>query len=204
MIAQLQDGALVANLGCADAADRVWCDVQPIEGGPRGLAALKFLSPAVGPDGAVPTGPDDSALRAGQGLFDATGPIPCAIAEAQSMGQCDMGVARSTGGYATVVVTLPDGRTRVISFALGRAIGAGFSEADPTGAFSATRAEDLTTVRLGVERYEIPDAVPLGGWRPYSTARRIRRNVSHTAPTTSGTKPAVMNPREMPRGSDSG
>lgn len=164
VIARLTNGALLSNLGCTDAPDRVWCDVQPIEGGPRGFAALEFLRPAIGPDGVVPTGPDDSALRAGQGQFDATGlALPCATAAAQPMGQCSFGVARSTGGYATVVFTLPDGRTRTIFYALGQAIGAGFSEADPTGDFSATRVGDLTTIRLGDERYEIPDAVPLGG-----------------------------------------
>jgi hypothetical protein len=164
VVARLANGARLSNLGCADTANRVWCDVQPIEGGPRGFAALDYLTPAVGPDGAVPSGPDDSALRAGQGQFDATGPaLPCATAAAQPMGQCNFGVARSGGGYATVIITLPDGRSRTIYFALGQAIGAGFSEADPTGDFSATRVDGLTTIRLGDERYEIPDAVPLGG-----------------------------------------
>lgn len=163
VVAQLPNGTFLSNLGCTDAADRVWCDVQPISGGPRGYAALAFLRPAVGPDGSTPAGPDDSALRAGQGQFDATGPIPCATAPTQPMGQCSFGVARASGGYATVAITLPDGRTRMIYFALGQAIGAGYSEADPTGPFSATRDGDLTTIRLGDERYEIPDAVPLGG-----------------------------------------
>jgi hypothetical protein len=41
-------------------------------------------------------------------------------------------------------------------------IGADTSEADP-GAFRATREGDLSLVRVGDERYEIPDAVVLGG-----------------------------------------
>jgi hypothetical protein len=45
---------------------------------------------------------------------------------------------------------------------MGRAIGADTSEADP-GAFSARREGDLTFIRIGDERYEIPDAVVLGG-----------------------------------------
>ena len=36
------------------------------------------------------------------------------------------------------------------------------SEADP-GEFSASREDDTTIVRIGTERYEIPDAVIMGG-----------------------------------------
>ena len=36
------------------------------------------------------------------------------------------------------------------------------SEADP-GEFSASREADLSTVRIGTERYQIPDAVIFGG-----------------------------------------
>jgi len=78
------------------------------------------------------------------------------------MGQCAFGVARAGGGYATVVITRPDGRTRAIFFRMGIAIGAATSAADP-GDFSALREGDLALIRVGVERYEIPDAVTLGG-----------------------------------------
>jgi hypothetical protein len=71
-------------------------------------------------------------------------------------------VARAGGGYATVVVTRPDGRPRAIYFRYGIPIGADTSEADP-GEFGATRENDLHLIRVGTERYEIPDAVPLGG-----------------------------------------
>ncbi len=79
------------------------------------------------------------------------------------MGQCEFGVARAGGGYATVVITRPDGRKRAIFFRMGRPIGADTSEADYPGEFSATREGDLNLIRIGTERYEIPDAVPLGG-----------------------------------------
>ncbi len=55
-----------------------------------------------------------------------------------------------------------DGRPRAIFFQRGMAIGAGASEAD-IGPFAARREGDLTFVRIGEERYEIPDAVPFGG-----------------------------------------
>jgi hypothetical protein len=45
---------------------------------------------------------------------------------------------------------------------MGRPIGADVSEADP-GDFSATREDDLHLVRVRGERYEVPDAVVLGG-----------------------------------------
>ncbi len=52
-----------------------------------------------------------SALGAGQGRFDANGPIPYVQHKGQPMGQCTFGVARAGGGYATAVVTKPDGRS---------------------------------------------------------------------------------------------
>jgi Bacterial SH3 domain len=156
-------GTVLVNLGCQRAEGRVWCDVQELGGGPRGYVAAEFLAPAVSPDGAVATGPDDSALRAGQGDFDATGQTPCAQFRGQPMGQCDFGVARAGGGDATVVVTRPDGTTRAIFFGNGKAIGADTSQADGYPEFSAERESDLNLIRIGDERYEIPDAVALGG-----------------------------------------
>lgn len=79
------------------------------------------------------------------------------------MGQCDFGVARAGGGYATVVVTKPDGTTRAIYFTMGIPIGTDTSEADDPGEFGAPRESDLNFVRVGAERYEIPDAVAVGG-----------------------------------------
>lgn len=162
IIATYAPGTILDNLGCRSAEGRVWCDVQELGGGPRGYVAAEYLKPAVSPDGTVATGPDDSALRAGQGEFDATGSVPCAQTLGQPMGQCEFGVARAGGGYATVVVHRPDGRTRALFFRMGRPIGADTSEADP-GEFRAAREGDLNVIRIGEERYEIPDAVVLGG-----------------------------------------
>jgi heat shock protein HslJ len=163
IVGRFASGTILDNLGCLRAGGRIWCDVQPLGGGPRGYVAAMFLKPAVSPDGSVATGPGDSALRAGQGEFDATGKIPCTQAVGQPMAQCEFGVARSGGGYATVVITRTDGRTRVVFFRMGRAIGADTSEADGAPEFSATKENDLHFIRLGGERYEIPDAAVLGG-----------------------------------------
>jgi heat shock protein HslJ len=155
-------GTILDNLGCQMSEGRIWCDVQPFGGGPRGYAAAAFLKPAVSPDGRAATGRDDSAERAGLGKFDATGKIPCAQSPGQPMTQCQFGVARAGGGYATVVIKKPDGRTRAIFFRMGKPVGADTSEADP-GEFSTTREGDLNLIRIGSERYEIPDAAALGG-----------------------------------------
>jgi heat shock protein HslJ len=163
VMTQLARGTVLDNLGCETGEAGTWCDVQPLGGGPRGWADAADLEPAVAPHGAVAAGPDDSALRAGRGDFDATGPIPCAQALGQPMTQCEMGVARAGGGYATVVVTKPDGTTRAIFFRMNQAIGADTSEADGFHEFSAARDGDLHLIQVGPERYEVPDAVTLGG-----------------------------------------
>ena len=163
VVASYPRGTVLDNLGCRSVDDRVWCDVQPLGGGPRGYVVAEFLKPAVSPDGSVATGPDDSASRAGQGEFDATGSLPCAQAAGQPMGQCEFGVARAGGGYATVVIRRPDGRTRAIFFRMGKPIGADTSQADGYPEFRATKESDLHRIRVGDERYEVPDAVVLGG-----------------------------------------
>lgn len=162
VIVRYKPGTILDNLGCLQAEGRIWCDVQQLGGGPRGYVAATFLAPAVAPDGAVARGADTSALRAGQGDFDATGKLPCAQYAGQPMGQCDFGVARDGGGYATVIVSKPDGGKRAIFFRMGIVVSADTSEADP-GAFRASRENDLTLIRVGAERYEIPDAVVFGG-----------------------------------------
>jgi hypothetical protein len=163
VIARYAPGTILDNLGCRRAENRFWCDVQQLGGGPRGYVSAEFLKPAVSPDGSVATGPDDSALRAGRGEFDASGSIPCAQSLGQPMMQCEFGVARAGGGYATVVIKKPDGRTRAIFFRMGKPMGTDTSQADGPGRFGATREADLNFIRIGNERYEIPDAVVLGG-----------------------------------------
>jgi heat shock protein HslJ len=163
ILATYRPGTILDNLGCQRAQSRAWCDVQQLGGGPRGYVAAEYLRPAISPDGSAAMGPDDSALRAGQGQFDASGPLPCAFAASQPMGQCEFGVARAGGGYATVVIEKPDGRTRAIFFRMGRPIGADVSESEGRHDFHATKGGALHHVRVGNERYAIPDAVVFGG-----------------------------------------
>ena len=79
------------------------------------------------------------------------------------MNLCPMGVARAGGGYATVVITKPEGRTRAIYFRMGHPIGADTSQADGYPSFHASKEADLNRIQIGTERFEIPDAVVLGG-----------------------------------------
>jgi heat shock protein HslJ len=162
IVASYPAGTILSNLGCQRAGNQIWCDVQRFGGGPRGYVAAEYLKPAVSPDGTIATGPDDSALRAGEGRFDATGKIPCAQHAGQPMTACEFGVTRAGGGYATVGIQRPDGRTRFIYFSLGKPIGANTSQADGYPEFRATKKSGLHLIRIGGERYEIPDATLLG------------------------------------------
>lgn len=162
-IASYAPGTILDNLGCQRANGGIWCDVQPLGGGPRGYVFSEFLKPAVSSDGSVAIGEDDSALRAGQGRFDATGKISCTESSGQPISQCEFGVARAGGGYATVLVKKPDGRQRGIYFRMGRPIGADISQADGYKKFKSTRENGLYLILIGDERYEIPDAVIFGG-----------------------------------------
>jgi hypothetical protein len=94
--------------------------------------------------------------------YHATGDIPCSMGHGQPTGSCSFGVKREGSGSGVVTVTKPDGRTRAIFFDRGRATGYDRSQADP-GEFSASKQGDLSIIRIGRERYEIPDAVIFGG-----------------------------------------
>ena len=163
IVAAFFQGTILDNLGCEASEGQSWCYVQPFGGGPVGYVAAEFLQPAVSPNGMAMTGPDDSALRAGQGIFDATGTIPCAQYRGQPMTECEFGVARAGGGYATVVIKKTDSINRAIFFRMGKPTGADTSEADGYPEFRANKEDDLHIIRIGDERYEIPDAVILGG-----------------------------------------
>lgn len=161
ILARYAPNTLLDNLGCLAAEGRAWCDVQALGGGPRGYVAAEFLQPARAPHGAISRGPDDSAQRAGNGDFDATGHLRCHRAGAPG-DWCAFGVARSGGGYATVVVETLDGRSQGIYFRMGRAIGTATSQVYHPE-FRAEREGDTTVIYLDNDRYEIPDAIVLGG-----------------------------------------
>lgn len=112
--------------------------------------------------GAAKSGAADDDAKVPGTDYHATGDIPCSMGEGQPMGQCPFGVKREGNGTGMVTVTKSGGRTRVIFFENGRATGYDMSQADP-GEFSAEKQSDLNIIRIGDERYEIPDAVIQGG-----------------------------------------
>jgi len=140
-------GTVLRNGGC----EGEWCAVEFPDGSSGGWAQKAFLEPS------------DSALRAGQGVFDATGPVPCAMETGTPMTDCPMGVARDGGGSATVVVTRPDRIERILFFVDGVFLGSDTSQAGGGFENSSTQEGDLTLIRVDDERYEIPDAVIFGG-----------------------------------------
>jgi len=95
--------------------------------------------------------------------YNATGIIPCSMGGGQPTTSCRIGVLRHGNGNGTVTVAKPDGRTHIIFFQNGRAVGYDQHPVSPGGAFSAERQSDLSIIRIGPERYEIPDAVIFGG-----------------------------------------
>ena len=127
------------------------------------LALAACAGPPTQDAGAPGTGPygRGDALVPGTG-YHATGKVPCSMGGGQPIGSCPFGVKREGNGSGSVTLTKPDGRTRTIFFTNGRPTGADISEADP-GRFSASKQGDLSVVRIGQERYEIPDAVVFGG-----------------------------------------
>ncbi len=137
-------------------------------GARRGEKAGYTLTVAIDGAAAPSSGGGGAALaatqRAGEGKFNATGPLPCARSKGQPLGQCEMGVARAGGGTATVVVTHPDGRKRFIFFEKGKAVGADLSQADGNMTFRATKnAAGIYLIDAGDERYEISESVVFGG-----------------------------------------
>lgn len=140
-------GTLLRNEGCADG----WCVVETLDGSVAGWARSDTLEPA------------DDALRAGQGIFDATGLTSCRMAADATPQDCLFGVARGDNGTATVVVRRPDDMRRALFFREGRFASTDSSQAAGGFDTSATRDGDLTTVRIDDETYAIPDAALFGG-----------------------------------------
>jgi hypothetical protein len=98
----------------------------------------------------------DETIGAGSGLM-ATGVIPCARSEG-APASCQFAVSRESASNAKAIVTWPDGATRTIFFENGSAV-----RSDNAGAsFSSEKNSGSSIVRVGGERYEIPDAA-IGG-----------------------------------------
>lgn len=162
IIDALAEGAILANLGCQRVGDAQRCNVRPLRGRTIGYVAFEALRPARGPDGSVPMGMDDSLTRARKSDLDLEGQIPCAQERGEPMASCTFGVARGSGGDATVVVTFSNGFSRFLSFAHRQ-----FIRADTTmsgNGFDTDWRIDggVHFIRVDDQRFELPDTVIFG------------------------------------------
>jgi len=129
-----------------------------------GVCEILSFAPPAGHAAAPGSGQRASASeRAGQGQFDARGPVKCAQRAGQPMQDCQAAVARDPGGTATIVVTRPDGRKRFIFFENGNPLSADLSQADGNMEFRASKGGDTFYIDAGNERYEIPEMFIFGG-----------------------------------------
>jgi hypothetical protein len=103
----------------------------------------------------------ESGAAPGDDDFQTSGDIPCSVSAEGPLVRCPFGVQRDGGGTATVTVFLPDEAVRVIRFENGVVKGA--EKASGPAPVAAERAHGVTRIRLGDERYEIPDDVISGG-----------------------------------------
>lgn len=155
-------GAILSNLGCAVAADTLWCKVRSLGSRETGYVLAEFLVPSQGPDGVIPMGVDDSKHRAASRKFDAKGRISCAQEQGQTMGKCRVGIARGVGGDATAMVTFSNGFSRRLTFVHGE-----FTKANSTMSGSGTDTDwsltdGLHSIRVDDQRYELPDSLVFG------------------------------------------
>ena len=131
-----------------------------------GTCEILGFAPPAGHSATAPAGGGHRASaseRAGQGQFDARGPVKCAEHAGQPMRQCQAAVARDPGGTATVVITRPDGRKRFVFFENGNPLSADLSQADGNMEFRGSKRGDVYYIQAGNERYEIVEAFIFGG-----------------------------------------
>lgn len=95
--------------------------------------------------------------------FHATTEVPCARRPGQPTISCKSGVVRYEAGNADVTVFWPDGGSRVLFFRNGAFSGADLGQADGKARVSSTMEDGLYFIRVGTQRFEIPDALVFGG-----------------------------------------
>lgn len=107
----------------------------------------------------------EDALVAGT-QFNATAEIECSGYRNHPAGRCPAGIKRNQEGGLTIVeIQWPKGDSRTLMFKDGKILSANTNQADGSAAFDVVgeRKDDVTTVRIGPERYVIPDAFVTGG-----------------------------------------
>jgi hypothetical protein len=155
VVGRAQNGEVMQNRGCRMTGPDRWCSIRTYGAGVQGWVAGRYLVEAAAP--ATPEMPAGGPVGNG-GPFDATGFVACAAAASAPMRSCPFGVVREGPGNAGVWIALGGGVERQILFEGGVPVATNL-DAVPT----SERSGDLTLVRIGEERYEIPDALVNGG-----------------------------------------
>ncbi|WP_034641085.1 hypothetical protein [Chitinilyticum aquatile] len=93
--------------------------------------------------------------------YHATGELRCSFSGTPT--QCHFGVERIGRGAALVTITRPGGQSRTIYFGHGKVDWSDRSQAEKNMPFKAGKQGDSNLVTIGIEQYEIPDAVIFGG-----------------------------------------
>ena len=151
----LRNGEVVQNRGCRLTGSERWCAIRAAHSGITGWVAGRYLVESAAPrrPSVAEGGPVGNGAP-----FDATGFVPCAAHPDQPMRQCPFGVIREGPGNAGVWIALGGGEERQILFEGGTPV-----TTDSPETLSFEKTGDLFVIRVGDERFEIPDAVVSGG-----------------------------------------
>lgn len=155
VISKAANGELAQNRGCRMTGPDRWCSVRFQGSGQQGWVAGRFLTEAAAPASA--SVPADGPIGNGT-PFDATGELPCATVAGQPARSCPFGVVRDGPGNAGVWIAVGDGKERAILFEGGVPV-----SADSPEPMRFEKTGDLFRLRVGAERYDIPEAVVSGG-----------------------------------------
>ena len=154
-IGKLSNGEVLQNRGCRLTGSERWCVIRAAHSGVNGWVAGRYLV-----ESAAPRSPAMAeGAPIGNGVpFDATGFVPCAAPADQPMRQCPFGVVREGPGNAGLWIALGNGTERQILFEGGAPVTTNSPEP-----LRFEKTGDLFLIRVGDERFEIPDAAVSGG-----------------------------------------
>lgn len=152
---KLRDGEVLGNLGCRLSGDVRWCQIRAVGSGVNGWTAGQYLVETAPPQ--APVTPEGGPVGNGN-PFDATGEVACATDGIQPARTCLFGVIREGHGNAGVWIVLGNGTERQILFESGAPV-----TSDAPGVMTFEMQSDLFMIRIGEERFEIPEAVVNGG-----------------------------------------